>query len=149
MAKLNAAARELLRDHGISARKWAQIQFDGDTWYGDACGCTDDRCIGYHHDAADECQCLPALLQNYYKDQAAAEEGRNVWTAHQRALESGAPEDRAQADRQAALWVEHYQGLGVTSWSLTETVEGRQGITITNRWNDRRWLVWDAEQAGA
>jgi len=35
-------------------------------WGGDKCGCTDDRCIGYHHDATDECQCLPVMLDQYY-----------------------------------------------------------------------------------
>jgi hypothetical protein len=37
----------------------------GDTWYGDACGCTDDRCIGYHHDEDDDCGCLPVLLDQH------------------------------------------------------------------------------------
>ncbi|WNM72259.1 hypothetical protein SEA_GUSANITA_39 [Arthrobacter phage Gusanita] len=144
--RLGAPARALLRDHGISAAQWTKIQFGGDEWFGDACGCNDDRCIGYHHDEQDECGCLPALLTNYYRDQAAIRDGRTVWTTHLQALETGSPADRKDADRKAALWIEHYYRAAMT-WSLTETVDGRQGITITNRFNDRRWLVWDAAEA--
>lgn len=144
--RLGAPALELLRDHGISASRWTKIQFGGDEWFGDSCGCNDDRCRGYHHDEDDECRCLPALLTNYYQDQAAIRDGRTVWTAHLQALETGSLADRKDADRKAALWIEHYYRAAVT-WSLTETVEGRQGITITNRFNDLRWLVWDAAEA--
>lgn len=140
--RLGGPARALLRDHGISTTEWTRIQFGGSEWFGDTCGCNDDRCIGYHHDASDDCGCLPALLNNYYQDQAAIRDGRTVWTAHLRALETGAPADRAEADRKAELWTEHYYRTAV-SWSLTETVDGHQGITITNRFNDRTWLVWD------
>jgi hypothetical protein len=60
--KLNAAAKATLRDHGVSQAAWARANFADGRWHGDACGCTDDRCIGYHHDEHDDCGCLPALL---------------------------------------------------------------------------------------
>jgi hypothetical protein len=61
--RLNTEARERLRAAGISEAQWArQNYFQDGTWHGDACGCPDDRCIGYHHDATDECGCLDALL---------------------------------------------------------------------------------------
>ena len=145
--RLGHQAIDLLRDHGISPANWTRIQFGAGEWCGDTCGCTDDRCIGYHHDEQDECGCLPALLTNYYRDLAAIKDGRAVWAAHLAAVASGTPEDRAEADRKASLWVEHYQGAGVVSWSLTETVDGKQGITIRNRFNDLTWLVWDAAEA--
>ncbi|MEE2568619.1 hypothetical protein V1638_04310 [Pseudarthrobacter sp. J64] len=145
-AAIGAPARALLRDHEISTAEWTRIQFGGDEWFGDACGCSDDRCIGYHHQANEACGCLPALLSNYYRDQAALADGRRVWTAHLRAIETGAPEDREAADRKASLWIEHYYRAAIT-WSLTETVEGRQGITVTNLFNDRTWLVWDEAAA--
>lgn len=144
--RLGAQASALLRDHGISPAEWTRIQFGGGEWFGDVCGCNDDRCTGYHHDASDACGCLPALLSNYYRDQAAIQDGGTVWAAHLRALETGTPTDREDADRKAALWIEHYYRAAVT-WSLTETVEGRRGITVTNRFNDRTWLVWDAAEA--
>ena len=63
MSKLNANAREVLRDAGISQAAWARKNgFQDGRWHGDKCGCPDDRCIGYHHDENDDCGCLPALL---------------------------------------------------------------------------------------
>ncbi len=64
MTKLNEDARLVLREAGISQAAWARHNgYANGQWFGDACGCTDDRCIGYHHDAEDECGCLPALLR--------------------------------------------------------------------------------------
>lgn len=61
--RLNNEAREQLRAAGISQAEWARRNFCADgIWGGDACGCPDDRCIGFHHDEHDECGCLPALL---------------------------------------------------------------------------------------
>lgn len=60
--RLTATARETLRDAGITATEWARRWWVSGGWGGDACGCPDDRCIGHHHDAEDECGCLPALL---------------------------------------------------------------------------------------
>jgi hypothetical protein len=63
MAELNTAARLMLREAGVSEEAWARHNrySDGD-WYGDACGCPDDRCIGYHHFENEPCGCLPVLL---------------------------------------------------------------------------------------
>jgi hypothetical protein len=72
MAKLSREAREILRyayrggdRYGYTAKEWAEttgaIGADG-KWCGDSCGCSDDRCIGYHHDETDACQCLPSLI---------------------------------------------------------------------------------------
>lgn len=63
--KLNNEARDALRNAGVSQAEWIRRHFGADakTWHGDACGCSDDRCIGFHHDAQDDCQCLPALLR--------------------------------------------------------------------------------------
>lgn len=36
-------------------------------WQGDRCGCVDDRCIGYHHNDAQDCHCLPVWLDDYVK----------------------------------------------------------------------------------
>jgi hypothetical protein len=58
------AIREL-REAGISRAEWARRQGWADgQWHGDACGCPDDRCIGYHHDAQDDCGCITALIRN-------------------------------------------------------------------------------------
>ena len=75
MTALNTAAKVMLREAGISQAGWARQWFPcnavpGDrrteigrpVWFGDACGCPDDRCIGYHHDAGEDCGCIVALL---------------------------------------------------------------------------------------
>lgn len=65
MSALNAAAKAALRDAGISQADWARDAWSDGKWHGDACGCTDDRCIGYHHYEHEECGCLPVLIDSY------------------------------------------------------------------------------------
>jgi hypothetical protein len=64
MSRINEAARLTLRDAGVSQAEWIRHHFGADAkiWLGDACGCPDDRCAGYHHDETDDCGCLLALL---------------------------------------------------------------------------------------
>jgi hypothetical protein len=59
---LTPAALEVLTAAGFTALDWAVRHFDGPDWGGDVCGCTDDRCVGYHHGEDEECGCLPVLL---------------------------------------------------------------------------------------
>lgn len=69
--RLNPEAKYILRLHGISAIGWARWCNNGDEqWYGDACGCTDDRCADerWHHRPQDPCGCLYALLELYHRD---------------------------------------------------------------------------------
>jgi hypothetical protein len=68
--KLNGTAKATLKDHGVSQAEWARRHFADGRWHGDTCGCPDDRCIGYHHDAGEDCGCLHTLLRR------AAEEDR-------------------------------------------------------------------------
>lgn len=66
---LNEAARLELRDAGISQAEWARRSGYADgKWGGDKCGCPDDRCIGHHHDAQDDCGCLRALLTDALRE---------------------------------------------------------------------------------
>lgn len=57
--RLNATARDAIRQSGLSiadfVRAWSPFT---ETWTGDKCGCSDDRCIGFHHDEREECMCL-------------------------------------------------------------------------------------------
>lgn len=64
MSALNETAKATLRAHGISQAEWARANFYSGKWGGDACGCPDDRCIGYHHDGPDDCGCLTTLLSS-------------------------------------------------------------------------------------
>lgn len=74
MSALNAAAKAALRDAGVTQAGWARAhgQSDG-RWHGDACGCPDDRCAGYHHDADEDCGCLDVLLVEYVSRAALPE----------------------------------------------------------------------------
>ncbi|SFW50292.1 sigma-70 family RNA polymerase sigma factor [Amycolatopsis australiensis] len=65
--ELNTTAREQLRSFGVAPTEWAQRHFGTDEWHGDACGCSDDRCIGYHHDNVDDCGCLTVLLTSRHE----------------------------------------------------------------------------------
>ncbi|MFK4806774.1 hypothetical protein ACI3KX_13005 [Microbacterium sp. ZW CA_36] len=52
-----------------------------DVWRGDACGCTDDRCTGYHHEGP-ACGCLDVQLDEFHDDLAVAHRMRD-WLAQQ------------------------------------------------------------------
>jgi hypothetical protein len=142
MTQLNHEARETLRWAGITPGQWAKRHGyeSAKDWRGDECGCTDDRCIGYHHDATDECGCLPALIEELRRDERKLAAARPVWAAHERATESGTAEDRAAADQLAAEWIAEYNP-GATWHALTA-----RGIVYRNQWNDRTWLIYDADR---
>jgi hypothetical protein len=66
MAALSRQAREEIKARGLTIVGYIRYQgWLSDGWHGDACGCSDDRCIGYHHDAGDTCGCLEVLLDDY------------------------------------------------------------------------------------
>lgn len=65
MSRLSAEARAMLRAHGITPAQWARRHGHLGGWAGDACGCPDDRCAGYHHDVDEPCGCLRALIDGF------------------------------------------------------------------------------------
>lgn len=143
MTQLNHEARETLRLAGITPAVWAKrhgYQAARD-WRGDECGCPDDRCIGHHHDATDECGCLPALIKELRRDERKLADARKVWSAHLHATDSGDDSTRHAAAKLAAEWIATYQP-GTTWYSLTAS---DRGIVYRNQWNDRTWLIYDAE----
>jgi len=74
--KLNADAKVTLRDAGVSQAAWARANFSTDgRWSGDACGCPDSRCIGFHHYENEECGCLRVLLAQYLSGEGFFAEG--------------------------------------------------------------------------
>ena len=121
---------------------------DDGKWHGDACGCSDNRCIGYHHDENDECGCLPVLLDEWVREQQAALEAAPIWAAYRSAVEANdgrgdqVAYDSAWADAEA--WVRRYHPTA-ESFSLDVLVDGRRGISIRTQWNDLDWLIWPAE----
>ena len=148
MTRLNSTARATLRAHGLGPTAWAVAQgyADAASWRGDVCGCSDDRCIGYHHDENEECGCLPATIEQHEKDLAARAAGKIVWDAHLHANDTQATKDREAADAQLAAWIAEHQGTGATAHWFNATPPG---LAYRNIFNDRDWLVWDAETGGA
>ena len=66
MSRLNYDAKMALRNAGVSRAAWARTHgFPDGKWAGDACGCPDDRCTGYHHYEGEDCGCLRVLLADY------------------------------------------------------------------------------------
>lgn len=63
MHKLTQHARKEIRANGVSVAAYMRHHGGTNTWGGDVCGCTDDRCAnGYHHAGIDDCGCLPVLI---------------------------------------------------------------------------------------
>lgn len=66
---LSPVARNVIRfwrpDEGLTIAGYVRHFFPGGRWGGDVCGCHDDRCVGYHHDADEDCGCLPVMLGEY------------------------------------------------------------------------------------
>lgn len=65
MSRLDRAARATIRQSGATIAGYTRHHFRDGVWHGDRCGCSDDRCVGHHHDDHDECRCLPVLLEQY------------------------------------------------------------------------------------
>lgn len=63
--RLTALALDELNFRGLTGAAWSRI-YNGtaEEWYGDDCGCFDDRCIGFHHDNESDCGCLRVLLES-------------------------------------------------------------------------------------
>lgn len=145
MTELSPAALSVLASAGVSTAEWityggwltevstesAERQWvPGTEWRGDACGCTDDRCVGYHHDAYEECLCLPALLE----DLARLREAYAIWQSHRAAVDAdngrGDPAAIAAVRARTATWVQcHFPRA--QSFSLDAVVNGVRGISVT------------------
>lgn len=61
--RLSPLARAEIQDYGVSVADFIRHWDKDGVWRGDRCGCPDDRCIGYHHDNATDCGCLPVVVQ--------------------------------------------------------------------------------------
>jgi hypothetical protein len=85
-----------LGEAGLSVEQYAAAHFYGDgKWWGDRCGCTDDRCIGFHHFGEDDCGCFPVVLELALDELAL--QGRSQEHA-------GVQEQEAQAEASPPSW---------------------------------------------
>jgi hypothetical protein len=60
--RLSKQARSTIKASGITIAAYTRHWFADGKWYGDRCGCPDDRCIGFHHADEGDCGCLPVTL---------------------------------------------------------------------------------------
>lgn len=155
MTATNALAADAL-DRLASVRQteesWAVVRgwTDG-VWRGDTCGCSDDRCIGYHHSANEECGCLDTQIQRWINDEDADRCAADVWFFYQYALlpgqfrddPDGAAAALSEAEAEAQAWVLEFHPHA-TSWTLHEEVNGRVGIAIATTYNPQLHLAWQA-----
>lgn len=161
MTTLSKQARDTIRfwyvgdDPRIRVTIAGYVRREGDLggkWRGDSCGCPDDRCVDYHHDEWEDCQCLPAVLERWVREQQAELAAAPIWVAYRSAVEAdhgeGDPEAYEAAWAAAESWVREYHGAGLVSFSLDALVDGRAGISTRNIWNDLDHLVWAAPAAG-
>lgn len=68
MLALTMDARRTIREAGVKVPEYVRSWSADGLWYGDVCGCPDDRCVGHHHDAEDECGCLRSILDERKKN---------------------------------------------------------------------------------
>lgn len=59
---LNPTALATLASYDITPGQWIAVHGYQGQWTGDACGCSDDRCIGHHHHSPTDCHCLEVLI---------------------------------------------------------------------------------------
>lgn len=62
MTRLSPEAREQIKFSELTITEYIAEWSTTGEWRGDACGCHDDRCAGYHHDVAEECPCLQQCI---------------------------------------------------------------------------------------
>lgn len=138
MTRLDFDAREQLDVAGITQTAWAREHFADGIWHGDKCGCPDDRCIGYHHDAEDHCGCLPALIGMWLHGQ----EANALWSQYRDAIDAGDQVGCVAALAAALRWAKRYYPHALAV-SLDVLVNGRDGISMTYRpgWPAPEWAV--------
>lgn len=136
MTALTLAARATLEAEGLTPQSWTiWCQGPGETqWHGDECGCSDDRCIGHHHDAAEDCGCLTALLHERSVSYVSAAAAAVVWEAAHDAEHSDEVEQLLDDWRQTCA-----PGFDRV-WLVT--TGARPGLYGVNRWNDDEHRLW-------
>lgn len=63
--QLTKQAKQQIKDAGLTITEYCQYWMSDSKWYGDKCGCPDDRCISFHHMEDDDCRCLEPCIRTY------------------------------------------------------------------------------------
>jgi hypothetical protein len=61
---MDTNAQRIIQRAGLTVSAYIAHHSPDGVWRGDSCGCTDDRCIGYHHHNQHDCGCLPVLIDD-------------------------------------------------------------------------------------
>jgi hypothetical protein len=62
--QLSPDALDRIEEAGLTLAQYAaRAHWGRPGWWGDRCGCYDDRCVGHHHDIHEECPCLSVLIE--------------------------------------------------------------------------------------
>lgn len=62
MASISKQALIEIRWAGLTRAEFVRYSSSDGVWYGDRCGCFDDRCAGYHHEEGERCHCLQPCI---------------------------------------------------------------------------------------
>jgi len=145
MTKLSSEARRVLADACITVRDWIAYsgwlkEYTDETgdrrwvpeteWRGDEYGCTDDRCIDYHHDVNEKCRCLPALI-----DERAKSHGTyDIWQNYRASVEANDARDDQDA---YDCGLEPRRGLGASPLPASaDVLPRRRGGKRTRHFGD-------------
>ncbi len=126
MTTLTRAARETIKNSGLTITEYVLENSGSSTWYGDTCGCSDDRCIGYHHDENEECGCLPVCIEETKKQQSRHAVLNNLPEAIEAMSLEELAQVRAAADAQIRENVGWMRKHGFWTW---EAIAQRLGVT--------------------
>lgn len=62
MGTISKQALTEIRWAGLTRAQFVGFASSDGIWYGDRCGCFDDRCAGYHHNEDERCYCLQPCI---------------------------------------------------------------------------------------
>ena len=62
MATISKQALTEIRWAGLTRASYVAFASPDGVWYGDRCGCFDDRCAGFHHNEGEFCNCLQSCI---------------------------------------------------------------------------------------
>lgn len=127
---LSRQARQIIRAHGYTPAQYAEAHYPRGSWGGDTCGCSDDRCRGFHHEPDEECLCLSVQLDELDQWRRAAV----IWRRHH------AGED---VQRDLSTWARFF-GHGIYAGRVSA-----QGIDLARSGPNPGWVgSHDHEEGG-
>jgi len=110
MTALSWDAKNQIAWSNVSQVVYIAFWYPDGVWGGDTCGCIDDRCIGYHHEAWEDCGCIRALLTIHRTELEHAMQDRRLEVKARRA--AAVEERRARRRESVAAGAAARRGMG-------------------------------------